>query len=117
MRRSLTSLTILALFLFTQFISMYGGVHSIACPGDFDNLDDISLEDIVPLDPFLSPGGLELSQTLPLINGAAFFALLHNWTLEFTELKPLRPFDVDGNHAVAMKRDKGLWLFKQAFLC
>lgn len=117
MRRSLASLTILALFLFTQYISMYGGLQIIACPGDFDNLDDISLEDIVPLDPFLSPNGLELAQTLPLIDGAELFSLIHTWTLEFTEHASLNPLSFNGEHAVAMKRDKGLWLVHQAFLC
>jgi hypothetical protein len=96
---------------------MYGGLQIIACPGDFDSLDDISLEDIVPLDPFLSPNGIEIAQTLPLLDGAEFIHSIHNWTLGFSDRKPHYALGYDGEHALAMKRYRGLWLINQAILC
>jgi hypothetical protein len=117
MRRSLTSITILSLFLFTQFISMYGGLSLIACPGDFDNLDDISLEDIVPLDPFLSGNGLQISQSLPLGNGGPLLGPPHNWIESFAEEQPRKPLQLDRSQPVALKHGKGLWLVNQAILC
>lgn len=117
MRRTFLNITILGLFLFTQFISMYGGVQSIACPGDLDNLDDISLEDIVALDPFLLVNGGELPDTLPLGEGTTVLAFLHHWMFELYE--PVRPElpEYELSRPLALMRDKGLWLINQAMLC
>lgn len=41
------------LFLSTQFVSMFAGMTVIASLADLDNIDDLSLEDIIVLDPFL----------------------------------------------------------------
>jgi hypothetical protein len=42
------------LFLAIQFVSMVGGIEFIASAQDLDNIDDMSLEDVVPLDPYLT---------------------------------------------------------------
>lgn len=64
------------LFLAIQFVSMFGGVHFIASAQDFDNVDDMSLEDVVPLDPFLD--GPQVGNLVGLSSPAkAIFALLY----------------------------------------
>jgi len=117
MRRNFLNSSVLFVFLFTQFISMYCGLQMIASPSDFDSIDDISLEDIVPLDPFLSGTTFNISETLPLSQSTPLLSLsLHNWHATLDHVLPLRPAFFECNQTVALMHDKGLWLANRVIL-
>lgn len=64
------------LFLATQLVSMVGGMSTIGALADLDNIDDISLEDIVPLDPFLGSTGGQSSGSVEFGQASAVVASL-----------------------------------------
>lgn len=90
----------------------------IACPTDFDSIDDISLEDVVPLDPFLSGSTFKISQTLPLLQGDPLLLVptISNWSISFDQLIPDEPAFFERNQTVELKPDKGRWLVNQVIL-
>lgn len=103
------------LFITIQFVSMVGGIYYIASAQDFDNIDDLSLEDVVPLDPFLSGTGHAGTLVGLNVSVKAVFALLHL----------LLPQPAVKSQAVITpwiaasgidSRGHNLWLFKRVLL-
>lgn len=89
----------------------------IASPSDFDNIDDISLEDVVPLDPFLSGNSVEIARTLPLLQGDAPVSLtLSDLHTPLDLPAPVETAFFERNQAVALMQDKGLWLANRVIL-
>jgi hypothetical protein len=43
------------LFVFAQFVSIEQTTSFMTCMAELDDVDDLSLEDVVPVDPFLAP--------------------------------------------------------------
>jgi len=119
MHRKLASLTIISLFCLTQFISMFYGLQLIAGPSAYDNIDDISLEDIVPLDPFLSTNSLNLSQTLPLSgNDLTPLVVQHDWATDIDCSSGVieETARCERNPHLSVRRNKGLWLAYRSLL-
>lgn len=118
MRRNFHSTAILFVFLFTQFVSMYSGLQFIASPCDFDNIDDISLEDVVALDPFLAGSTFSVSQTLP-ISQTPFLpelAFIRSWHIVLERATPVKTAFFERNQTVALRHDKGLWLANRVLI-
>ncbi len=89
----------------------------IACPTDFDSIDDISLEDVVPLDPFLSGSTFKISQTLPISQGEPLLSItIRGWSISFDLPIPVETAFFERNQTVALMHDKGLWLVNRVIL-
>jgi hypothetical protein len=100
------------LLLAVQYLSMVGGLSFIAHNYNLEDVQDVSLEHVVPLDPFLGTAGGSANELgfNPQLQAVVLLTLL---LLPFLIAAVTRTWDLV---TVLAFRHNRLWLFKRALL-
>lgn len=100
------------LLLTIQYLSMVGGLSFIAHNFDLEDVQDMSLEHVVPLDPFLGTVGGSANELGfdPELQAIVFLAIL---LIPSLTLAVRRKWDVE---PILIARQSRLWLRKRALL-